>query len=389
MSQTNGTGSSHEIQSALIDGFESVWDLGANFIVGWRPANNGIVLFHLPCHALSNVAVRHSNLLTGDRRVNSDEKLEILVKNGCSSTDVELPGANADDDTLIQEINDTLRRYSVSHSECRAVALFDVVNFSVRATFDQIAQINFLAYCINLAAAHLNGKGFPIDVRTSTTGDGFYLWNRNEGFLADQSIYLVTALALTACNSAHDTLGPSRGIPDLRCCIGFGNHFEYSQARGLAADAREYIVGEVTIDLARLISLALPRQVLIGNYVRALGEDDAQLREALGMDAVDTPTFVALSQGLADRVQGAALPGGAVVSSANAYLTGATVSENEYTIKKYSVADKHGLNHRCFNFKFNVIDDRGRNVWTGVQDSDLKDFKARHLDDEDIHIRIA
>lgn len=373
----------------LIRGLEQVWDLGARFIIGWVPVEGGILLVHAPCYAVSGVSTRNPEVLRRRRLWMTQARAEELISEGCASDKIELPSLPRDDDATTEAIDTIMRQYTATYSNCRAVALFDIVKFSLNSTYDQLAQLSFLSHCINLAAKYCAEHGFPIDIRTSTTGDGFYVWNQTEGFIADQALYFVTALALAANNSVADRDHARRGVPQLRCCIGFGGHFEYRHITGQTDGATEYIVGEVTINLSRLISMAMPNQVLVASYNRHLEEEEEQLCRVLATDTIDTQTFIGLSEAIAAKTLGMPLPNGSSVAEINAYLTGSKISDREFTIKKYSVADKHGLEHRCFNLKFNVSDQSGKKIYVGLMESELGPFAAQHVKREDIRVRVA
>jgi class 3 adenylate cyclase len=387
MDQSLGMALTPEIQDDLQRGFHDVWELGANFILGWRLSADGVTVFHTPCHGISEIALRMPPLFSRKRHLVSDDEADQLMRLGIATARIPLATPLAPDDETSRAIDAILRNYTVTYSECRAVSLFDIVNFSLNSAYDQIAQLNFLSYCLNTAAKFCGEQGFPIELRTSTTGDGFYVWNRAEGFVADQALFLTTALAIAANNSLTGGDRPSRGVPKLRCGIGFGNHFEYHQVTGMNDEQREFIVGDVTIELSRLIAMALPEQVLVSSYNRRIAEDE--LRVALGTDMVDTPTFIALSQGFIGKAAGMKLPDASTIESVNAYLTGDRISDDEFTIKQYSVTDKHGISHGCFNLKFNVEADTGTDIYVGLLDGDLENFAARHMEKQDIRVRIA
>ena len=368
-----------ELDQAL----RKVWCLGANVIVGWRALPSGIQLLYLPGHALAEVAKAHPDLLEIHRQVTSDEQFAALIESGCLSTDLslsfELPEAAA--------IDELLRHYTITHCRCRAVALFDIVSFSLFSRFQQVAQLNMLTHYINLAASHCQHVGMPIDLSISTTGDGFYAWNRNEGLAADLALYHTTMLAL-AYNAAARQLAETESQPKLRCGIHFGSHYEYYQAFGGRPDFSGFIVGDVTIDLARQVSAALANQLLIGSHTRHLSDAERIWIDRIGGRNVDTPTFVALAQHGVGKLIGIPLPGGEI-TGAKAYLTGHQSSANEFSIKKYCVTDKHGLEHRCFNAKFNVRRALGDDIFVGLLDKELDAFDATHLEPEDIWVRFG
>ena len=372
----------------LIHGLERVWDLGARYIIGWVPVDGGILIIHAPCYAVSSVSMHNPEVLRRRRLWMTRARAEELMSEGCVGDKIELPDLPLDDDATTDAIDEIMRQYTATYSDCRAVAMFDVVKFSLNSTYDQLAQLSFLTHCINLASKFCAEQGFPMDIRTSTTGDGFYIWNRLEGFMADQALYFVAVLALAANNSAADGDHTRRGVPQLRCCIGFGGHFEYRYVTGPTDGATEYIVGDVTINLSRLISMAMPNQVLVASYNRHL-EEEEELRRVLATDTIDTQTFIGLSEAITAHTLGMPLPNGSSIAKINAYLTGDRISDREFTIKKYVVTDKHGLEHRCFNLKFNVADHSGNKIYVGLMESDLELFAARHVEREDIRVRVA
>ncbi len=371
----------------LDDVLRKTWQQGANFIIGWRARPDGIRLLYLPSYALPQIAKRLPDLLEPRRHVSSDSRHDDLVAAGCKVRDAALPFAIPEGRYAVRKIDELMRYYTVTECKCRAVSLFDIVSFSMHSTFEQITQLSVLAHYINAAAARCRKLGMPLELSMSTTGDGFYVWNRQEGLAADLSLYCATLLAM-AYNYAARERAKSESVPQLRCCMHFGNHFEYYQAYGGARDVRGFIVGDVTISLARLIGVALPRQTLIGSYTRDPDEVGEEASGALGASNLDTPSFVALAQAGLDRLGGSPLPGGKFAEG-KAYLTGSKVSANEFAIKRYCVVDKHGMEHRCFNAKFNVTDDGGNLIHVGLRDADLKAFNASYAEADDIRVRVV
>ena len=70
-------------------------------------------------------------------------------------------------------------------------------------------------------------------------------------------------------------------------------------------------------------------------------------------------------------------------------MTGNQVSDSEFSIKRYCVVDKHGLEHRCFNAKFNVATASGDTVHVGLLDSELESFNTKHEESNDIRVRVV
>ena len=57
--------------------------------------------------------------------------------------------------------------------------------------------------------------------------------------------------------------------------------------------------------------------------------------------------------------------------------------DDDYTVKQYSVVDKHDFRHGCFNAKLNVTDRSGSEVYMGCLDRDLDGFTALTSDEGD------
>jgi hypothetical protein len=154
-------------------------------------------------------------------------------------------------------------------------------------------------------------------------------------------------------------------VPNLRCCIGFGEHYEYYQHRADSRDPQCFIVGDVTIELARMMSAAIDNQILIGGHQRPTKDGRV----------VDTPAFVKLAQSGLDRLIGMQIPGGEI-AEIKSYLTGERIMDGDFGVKPYNIVDKHDIRHGCFNAKLNVTDRSGGTVFIGRLDGDLEGFTA-------------
>lgn len=371
----------------LYEKLRDVWDLGANVIVGWRGQVGEIALFYLPIMTLPYAARQYPQLLARERYVGNEARAAELAVAGCMTVSVPLSFTIGADRTTKQQVEAVIRPYTVTHSECRGVALFDMVRFSRYSAFARVAQINILAYHINLAAERVAATGLPLDLSTSTTGDGFYVWNRKEGIEADLALFYVASLTL-AYNRVAMLDFPREPIPALRCAFDFGEQYEYYQASGTKPDTRGFIVGDVTIRLARLVEAALPKQFLVGDTLRTAAIADAFDPSSTRLVEVDSVSFFAFAQSNAQLLDGMAI-GDAGIERIKVYLTGDRVSESEYTTKKYVISDKHGMTHRCFNARFIVKTSKRRRVFTGLATDELANFTAARAEDEDIQIRVV
>jgi len=364
-----------------------LWKLGANMLIRWRYHREGLEVFHLTSYGLPAAVKKCAWLIDGSRLLTDDGRIAAATAAGCERSTIRLGFILAEDNGTKQLIDELLGKYSVIYVDCRAVALYDMVSFSLHSPFEQVTQVNVLSHFINLAGERIRALGLPVDICMTTTGDGFYAWNDRTGLMADVGLYCATMLALGYVYAVRPRADP-RTVPRLRACVHFGSHYEYKMMRGGGSEPAPFIVGDVTITLARLISKALTHQLLVGTYTRRLEGIDAEWGEKFGMPIMETPAFVALAQQELAKIKGTAIPGGEI-TSVRSYLTGPRVDERSFTIRKYLVSDKHGLEHACYNAKFNLTTKEGGEVRFGLLESDMAEFKARHDPADDIMIRVV
>jgi class 3 adenylate cyclase len=171
-------------------------------------------------------------------------------------------------------------RYSISRTRSRTIALFDIVGFSLLSQVEQVAQLNSLEVSINVALRCMHQAGLNINLGRSTTGDGYYIWNRGKGPEDDIKLSFLMMLVLADNAISRGVVGP-RMVPRLRTCLTIGSHFSYYQVKGLQRSDTEYIVGDATIELARLVDQTMPDQILVGEFYRPL-ESGGEPLDSLG-----------------------------------------------------------------------------------------------------------
>lgn len=374
-------------RTELENGLKRISGFGSTVIVGWRYVPDGLEFLHVSSYDLPRVAKRFENLLHPARFLPDQGDWQLALKMGCRATPLKLSFGINESAEIQQFVNDLLGKFSVTAIDCRAVALFDMVSFSVHSPFEQITQINVLSNAIIRAANICKRAEMPIDVRLSTTGDGFYVWNNTTGLWADVALFCTTCLAIAHTQAARALAEPNT-VPRIRACIGNGPHYEYYQTTGGSQERSSYIVGDVTIELARLIGSALENQLLISDASRELAGEDLQWGQQFGVTSIDAPGFAALAQEHLQKLKGTGIPGGKI-GTIKTYLTGPRQSENSFAIRKYYVTDKHGLNHGCYNAKLNTVLEKGTELQYGRLDRDLEGFKARWDENEDLVIRVV
>lgn len=346
----------------------SSWRLGKNIVAGWTYKGNQVSFaFSEPYNVLGR-AEGLQRLIRGRRMMGTQTFSEVCKLLRVRPVTMELPftlgAGRADTNPMLVE--NLVKRYAVAETASRAVMLFDIVSFSKHTPLEQVAQLSSLEYSINSAQKRLNDAGLRIELARSTVGDGFYVWNRAKGLEADIRTYLALILIL-ADNHLARQKGDQRLVPTLRAAFTIGSHFSYHQVEGINPRGFEYIVGEVTITLARIIAKALAGQMLVGQFNR----DTDQL---VNQQEVDTIMFLARAERSMGQLIGREI-GGYRIATIRAGITGIAGSENR-GITVFNIKDKHGYSHRAFNARVVLEREGADTIALGLGASELAAFEA-------------
>ncbi|HEX9647576.1 MAG TPA: hypothetical protein VGB88_08765 [Alphaproteobacteria bacterium] len=345
-----------------------LWNLGRNLVVGWHPAEAGLRVLVIPHHMLRELAEQDGDLLCDGHRV-THARLDALGRQlGIEPIQVRLPNRPGRPGIAHKAIESVVRRYSVTKSNHRAAILLDIVGFSLYSPLEQVTLLNSLAFSINVAQSRALANKLRIDVSRSTTGDGFYVWNRDEGLEADVNLFYLMMLVL-ADNALARHKGAPSAVPVLRSCFHLGSHYEYYPADGLNPSVTGFIVGDLTIELARMVGKALPGQVLIGQFTRP--------KAGVGghAGALSTLAFVSRAQDRLDQLHALELSGQRI-TAIKCYLTGKRIGGGVYSITKYALSDKHGRQRNVFNAKVNIYRGDADVLYLGLENKDLERFDA-------------
>lgn len=354
------------------------WGLGRNQLLAWCPHEGGILLLVAPHYAIAEyIATDTGDQTAGDAqafiaRLLSGTRLFSCLQLHDAARLLRLEpqflalrrplAGNAAEAAFIDRL---VKRYGVSHVARRAAALFDIVGFGLLRPFEQMTQLNSLAYSLNSAYSKMLGGRISVDFARSGTGDGFYIWNRSIGIEADVSLYHFMHFVL-ADNAIARRKARARTVPLLRACFHVGGCYEFHHAEGLNPTLYTQIVGDVTIELARMVERAMPGQILLGAFDTA--DSGAGMPEQPKLDAIE---FVAQAQGNLSRLQGLELSGEAI-ESIKCYLTGQMQADGSYSIRKLAVSDKHGRSHPVFNAKVNIYRRAAPPILLGIEDRLLR-----------------
>ena len=84
-----------------------------------------------------------------------------------------------------------------------------------------MTQLNSLAHSLNSAHSKMLGSRLQVNFARSSTGDGFYIWNRDLGVEANTNLYHLMHLVL-ADNAIARRKARARTVPLLRACFHLG-----------------------------------------------------------------------------------------------------------------------------------------------------------------------
>ncbi len=379
----------------LDDRLYALWALGRNMILVWAPNGRAIEVIIIPHYHLAEITGNEipaagdtdfkkrepflKKIVGGPKQVPIETLYRISRFLDCPPERIDLPFVPGKD-LSCKIITALVRRYSITLVQNRAVVLFDAVKFSLYPPLEQVTQLNSLAYSVNTAYHELSDRQIKINFARSTTGDGFYVWNRTTGARANVALYHFMQMVL-ADNAIARTKARGNTAPLLRTCFHIGDHYEFYQAEGLSPTTFSYIVGDVTIELARMISQARPGQILMGDFNVPENDPDPALVEPERIETVDTINFMKNVKNGLSHLNGIVLSGDSI-DSIKCYLTGDKQPDGSYTINRYRVGDKHGFKRTVFNAKINIYRPHAGPIFLGVQNDALADFNGAYREDQ-------
>jgi len=359
------------------------WGLGQNVLLNWCPEGDGLSLIVIPHYGVADYSsgepdtTANSNvprpkqdffqaLLSGRRCLTPVQLSKVGRLLGVEPTHVALrePLKNtAGQNEIIERM---VKRYSISYVPNRGVCLFDIVGFSLLSPFEQMMQLNSLSYSLNSAQSRLLTKRIGVDFSRTTTGDGFYIWNRDLSLEGNVNLYHFMQLALADNAIAHKKARRNT-VPRLRACFHVGSSYEFHQAEGLNPTLYNYIVGDVTVDLARMIDRAMAGQILVGDFRAGMVGAEPDGGSVAIVDAVD---FVELAARNVEQLAGIELSGERV-DAIRSYLTGTKLSSGEFSVRRMTINDKHGISRRVYNAKVNIYRQSAEPILLGIEDRAL------------------
>ncbi len=359
-----------------------LWGLGRNMILQWTPQERGIAVLVIPHYILSEFVSKNEilaeagksadniieDVISGPRMTSFDELINIASELGFDIQHVDLP-FRVGEDVPSDAVEAMIKRYSISYVDDRAVALFDIVGFSLYSTLDQVTQLNSLAYSMNAAYSKMLDNNVEINFARSTTGDGFYIWNRERSMQANINLYHFMHLVL-ADNAIASSKAYKNTTPVLRTAFHVGGHYEFYQAEGIDPTIYSYIVGDVTIDLARMIDRAEPGQIIVGDF--SVPMPDKKTNQIIKAGTVQ---FIEQAQGALSSLEGLVLSD-EHINSIKCYLTGDKMDDKKFGVRRYIISDKHEQIRSVYNAKVNIYRGKAAPIYLGLQTRDLESFHS-------------
>jgi hypothetical protein len=356
------------------------WSLGQNNILSWASLDEGILILVVPHYAIAEYTTPRADnlpprvsarfvteLISGERQLTFTQMQKVARLLDVQPVYVPLREPLSGHPVETQIIEKMIRRYGINYVASRAVTLFDIVGFSLLTPFEQMTQLNSLSYSLNSAQAKMMEQEVGINFARSSSGDGFYIWNRDDGLEANVNLYHFMHIVL-ADNAIARSRSQSKAVPRLRACFHVGSCYEFHQAEGLNPTMHDFIVGDVTIELARMIEAALPGQILVGDFLADNnGTEVDPTQTQANLDAV---TFLKRAQGNLSRLSGLELSG-EKVTAIKCYLTGENMGGGQFNIRRLQIRDKHGLCRVAYNAKVNIYRETAQPILLGIEDRKL------------------
>lgn len=361
------------------------WRLGQNIVLCWSADERGVLVIFVPHYFLGNFCAAGDavtsggqdneafirGLISGRRRKTRDQLFEISDRLDVAPTFIKLNTALAEERNVLQAVEQLIKRYGLSYVESRAVLLLDIVEFSLHTPFEQASQLNSLSYSLNSAYNKLLANGIEVNFARTTTGDGYYIWNRDIGPAANRDLFYFMLLVV-ADNAVARAASKGHTVPLIRTGYHIGGHYELYQAEGVNPTVFSYIVGDVTIELARMVDLAQPGQILVGDFncespAWQGGEEGRSPIKAAPM--ISAPAFVSACNRDLGAIQGTQLSGKSISSMA-CFLSGGDGEAVKPGPRRFRIVDKHGLSRHAYNLQIQM-ELEGQKLSLGLDGSKL------------------
>ncbi|MFA7552693.1 MAG: hypothetical protein WCY88_00495 [Spongiibacteraceae bacterium] len=374
---------------ALDREFKLHWNLGQNILLCWCLDSDGVQVLPAPHYFLGQFSASLNDcdpidrlealngryirqLISGSRLLSIEDFHGAASRLELTPVKIHLAQPLIPDADAYHAIDALIKRYSINYVKSRAVLLFDIVDFSLVSPFEQTSQLNSLSYMMNVAHERLRRQNKQINFCRTTTGDGYYVWHQQESPRANLELFEFMMLVIVdnamAQRAAHSNGTAGQVVPSIRTCFHIGGHFEFYQADGLNPGLNSFIVGDVTIELARMLELAEPGQIFIGDFDADM---PTSYREGAYLIPVDSQLFIERAVKQMHSLKGETLSG-QTITAMHCFLTGEIGASGGKTVRRFRITDKHGRSRNVYNLRINIRTvNSNKPVILGKQDGEL------------------
>jgi len=356
------TPAARRVLAELDDVLFAFWRFGENLLLAWTRENENFRFLAIRHERILEIEDTDfvNSLLAGSKFLEPSAFTATCARlgNAARIAQTSHPGAADVPDDLIDSC---VAKYGVTFDRERAVVLLDIVGFSLHTPLEQVAMLKSLSHSVNSAYSQLVSKDIRISFARSTTGDGFYIWNRAKTRDANTALYKLMMLLLADNAVVQRTMPADFPSPRLRASFHIGEHYEFHEVEAPSPATFSYIVGPVTIELARFISGASAEQIVIGEFDTG----------APGDAAIDTQSFVETAAASLDELAGLRVTSD-YIANIRCYLTGPATPDGKFTVASYVIRDKHGIEHSVYNAKINIHLKNSEPIFLGIQHKDIE-----------------
>jgi hypothetical protein len=354
------------------------WRMGQNIVLCWSQNDKGLLVLLVPHYFLGNYSAlgdsadENSNeafirqLISGRRRMERDAFFEVAKRLDVSATFIKLSEPLGEETPVIDAVEQIIKRYGISYVASRAVLLFDIADFSLYTPFEQASQLNSLSYSLNSAYNKLLTRDIEINFARTTTGDGYYVWNRDVSPGANRDL-LHFLLLVIADNTLAQEASKGNTVPVIRTAYHIGSHYELYQAEGVNPTVFSYIVGDVTIELARMVDLAQPGQIFVGDFeveiLFSADDIDSSARH-------NTLEFLTHCSQECKKLLGIHFSG-EDIAALSCKASEAAAADGEMVARRFRLTDKHGMSRSAYNLQISLETTAGRSWALGLGDDAL------------------
>ncbi|WP_339670855.1 hypothetical protein [Dasania marina] len=197
----------------LAQQFSELWSHGRNIILCWCAVESGVEVLVVPHYFLSDFTESLNDcspvdrldalngrfirqLISGGRQLSVEDLHSTAKRFDLEVQALALPVPVTKKNVVCKAIDQLVQRYSLNYVKNRGVLLFDICDFSLVTSFEQISQLSSLSYSLNSARIKLRSIGVEVNFSRTTTGDGYYIWNRDSRPQGNADLFYFMLLVL-------------------------------------------------------------------------------------------------------------------------------------------------------------------------------------------------